>query len=367
MPTGPVDRDELLARVPLEKLLTHLSGPPQRGRWHCPDVEHPDQHPSVTVTVAGDGTPRWRCWSGGHRGTAIDAVIAARRVGVRDAMRWLADHYDTLPPSPFQAPLRVPAALPGRPDRAVTHYVNRAEVLLWTPVGEPQRRWLHERGLGDDVLHANRVGADPGRLAVLPRPGGFPRCGPAVVFPALDPAGHVTYFQARYLDPPPGRGKYDNPARHHASNPRLAWTRPVGGSRTEQASAALVVCEGIPDALVVADTGVAAVGVLGSSYPDRTLADTLAACAAGRPLVVCFDGDTAGKAGAARLCALLADREVIHRVLIPPNGADVSDWARTDPDWTEHLATTISAVTSPPAHTPVLAPEMRFGLGLPSL
>ena len=47
-----VDRDELLARVDLRALLDALTGAAgERGRWHCPDRDHPDAHPSVTVGV----------------------------------------------------------------------------------------------------------------------------------------------------------------------------------------------------------------------------------------------------------------------------------------------------------------------------
>ena len=73
-----IDRDELLARVDLVELLTALSGTPTRdgsgARWRCPAIDHPDNHPSVTVSVDPSGTQRWKCWSGGHGGTAIDAI-----------------------------------------------------------------------------------------------------------------------------------------------------------------------------------------------------------------------------------------------------------------------------------------------------
>ena len=83
MRRGRFDRDELLARIDLRALLDELSGPatgPGRtARWHCPAVDHDDVHPSVTVRPDRRGIDRWRCWSGGHGGTAIDAIQVAMR------------------------------------------------------------------------------------------------------------------------------------------------------------------------------------------------------------------------------------------------------------------------------------------------
>ena len=191
------------------------------------------------------------------------------------------------------------------------------------------RDWLHQRGLHDDTLRANLVGADPGRH-YLPRPRrGFPAGWPAVVYPALDVAGRPVYFQARYLDPPPHRDKYDNPSRHWATNPRVAWGRCPTGST---ATGSVVATEGIADALIAAQSGFRAVGVLGSSYPDRAVARQIEdELDAGTSMIICFDSDTAGVAGAKRL-AEACDRR--HSVLLqPPSGMDLTDWAQCTPDW----------------------------------
>ena len=128
------------------------------------------------------------------------------------------------------------------------------------------------RGLAEDVLRRNRVGADPGRR-FLPRPKGMPGGWPAVVFPALSPGGTITYVQARYLDPPAGRDKYDNPARSHATNPRVAWLHAVDPAHR----GVLVVTEGVADGLGSAQAGFPTVGVLGSQYPDRRVVDAITA------------------------------------------------------------------------------------------
>ncbi len=341
-----IDRDEVLVRVDLEVLLDTLSGAADgRRRWHCPERAHPDVHPSVSVRIGPDGLQRWRCWSGGHGGTAIDAVIAAHGGDARSALAWLAEHHTNLlvierPPPP-------PLAPPGCPAAEVGLFVERAARLLWTPAGAPQRAWLRGRGLGEAVLRANLVGADPGRR-ILPRPHGLPRGWPAVVYPSLDPAGRVVYLQARYLEPPPGRGKYDNPSAQLAANPRLTWTRPVGARRRQ---GLLVVCEGAADALVAAQAGLRAVGILGATYPDHRLADTLLAAQRADPalrdarVVICFDADDPGRRGAAQLTSLLNPRGVSPVVVEPPDGLDLTGWAAEAPRWTTSLP---HAVDAPP-------------------
>jgi len=94
------DRDELLAAVDLAELATEVCGPGEgRGpsaKWRCPNPDHPDTHPSMTV-YAGQRSQRWKCHSCGDGGTAIDLVMTARRCGVRDAIEALAARANMLP------------------------------------------------------------------------------------------------------------------------------------------------------------------------------------------------------------------------------------------------------------------------------
>lgn len=366
--SGPhrVDRDDLLARINLADVLdavTTSDGVGTRRAWHCPEPSHPDRHPSVTINVDRHGVQRWRCWSGGHGGTAIDAVIAARNLPVGDAMRWLAEHHTHLEPVPHPPP---PTARPvGEPAAEVIDYVGRCEKLLWSASGARIRDWLHERGLSDEVLHVNRVGADPGRR-FLPRPKGFPAGWPAAVYPALDPDGSILYFQARLIDPPAGRDKYDNPARHWASNPRLGWVHPA---RRSPANGVLVVTEGIADALVAADSGLRAVGILGSTYPDRRIAEHINEVVTGQNrfdrVVVCFDADTAGRSGARRLVEALTIHTSLDVALVePPNGMDLTQWAASSPDWRTFVAPPDPTATPNRQANPTTSPIRRVGLRL---
>lgn len=321
-----IDRDDLLARVDLAQLLDALTtgdGHGRRRTWNCLDPDHPDVHPSVAVHTTASGVERWKCWSGGHGGTAIDAVVAARRLPVGDAIRWLNDNYARLEPVDRTPP--APSRPVGDPAAEVIEYVERCAKLLWTGSGRQVREWLNARGYSDEILALNKVGADPGRR-YLPRPKGFPGGWPAAVYPALDRHGAITYFQARYLHPPEGRGKYDNPSRRWAANPRLGWVRPIGAMQGDRR---LVICEGISDALSVAQVGATAVGVLGTAMVSSGIAAELAV---NRPeFIVLFDTDRAGRHAAARLCSDLRRTDSNVSELVPPDSLDVTEWFASEP------------------------------------
>jgi DNA primase len=324
------DRDEVLRRTDLRALLGELSGP-ARGhghgaRWHCPVPDHDDVHPSVTVRVDRRGMERWKCWSFGHGGTAIDALYYARGVNYQGALEELARRVGIAPDEPgvrtIRRPLKPRAATPLQPP--AVKYVEACERLLWEPVGRRVLEYLVDgRGLDPDVLRANRVGADPG-TSKLRRAGGLPKYGPGVVLPAVDADGQLVYFQTRYLDPHPDRSKYGNPAGRHGDNPRHGWTRPVGDAKEP-----LVICEGFPDAYVANSAGYAAVAVLGTGNATAILAEQIAPRLRGRPVLLALDGDDAGQAAAKHL-RVGFDRCGIMVVELPlPPGTDLNSWVQS--------------------------------------
>lgn len=328
--------DDVLARTDLAALLDELTEPAAhtlRGRrWHCPMPDHDDHHPSVTIRTDHHGHERWRCWSGDHRGDAIDLIVATQRVPQFEAVNWLANRAGMLPdqPLPPARPKQRPPAPRHVPlDPAVVRYAEGCERILWSNGGGAVRDWLHQRGFSDSVLRANHVGADPGRELMIRRRGLPYGAGPAAVFPALNPDGDIHYVQARYLQPI-GKDKYDNPAGALGSNPRLAWTQ------TTQPAArrgVLIITEGIPDALTAATANFDAVAILGFQAPDERVAAQLARRANGRQLVAVVDADTAGRACGQRLDALLKAHDCSLTVVEPTVGGDLNAWARHDHDW----------------------------------
>lgn len=335
MRRGRYDRDELLARIDLGALLDELSGPAaalgRTSKWHCPVPEHDDIHPSVTIKTDRRGVERWHCWSGGHGGTAIDAIQVARRIGCREAIDELAQRVGASPDEPGRQRARQP--LPPR-DRVPLHlnvieYIKTCEQLLWTPACRPVLDYLTgERGLNEKVLRTNRVGADPG-VRRLRRVRGLPRGGPAAVFPALSDSGEIAYVQTRYLDPGDGP-RYGNPITNLGDNPRHGWVRPVGSAKP-----AVVICEGFPDAYTAGGAGYPAVAVLGATNANEQLATRINSGIAGRPVIIAFDGDTAGREASTRLSTALAKRGIMVVELPLPSGADLNSWvlaARHAPD-----------------------------------
>ena len=323
------ERDELLARTDLaalaDELLGFHAGNGRNARWPSPVPNHPQtgRTPPMSIFVDHRGIERWTCFATGANGTAIDLVTTATGRTVADAIAWLAERarLDRTPPD-RPPPRRTPPPRPQlrEPSQALRGYVEACERLLWEPAGSATRQWLVEaRGLDAEVLRHNRIGADPGPRA-LHRPKGLPRFGPAAVLPALDSAREPIYLQARYLRPPPDRGKYDNPTAAHGANPRLTRVEPDGcpiGGPT-------LVTEGIPDALAAATGGYRAVAILGAGLPDRGVAQRLAK--RDGLLVIAFDADDPGRAGANRLRELLATAGRTDVIDVEPPFADLNSW-----------------------------------------
>ena len=128
-------------------------------------------------------------------------------------------------------------------DPLVARYVHAcAQRARRVRTGREVRDWLHARGFDDDTIRANLIGADPGRDDDATRSRASPTA-PAIAatFPALDPAGNLTYVQARYLDPDSRRPQVRQPRRRPRPAPRLAFPdaerRPCAATRCSCAKA----------------------------------------------------------------------------------------------------------------------------------
>lgn len=324
------DRDALLAGVDLQDLADELLGARQgRARsptWPCPAPTHAQtgRTPPVAVFTTRWGEQRWHCHGCGACGTAIDLVMQAKGVPVREAMDWIAGR-SGLQPQPdcaLPTPRRRSPVVPPLPDPGIDPYVAECERLLWSPQGRPARGWLVDtRRLNEDVLRANRIGYDPGARR-LDRPDGVPRVQ-GVVLPVVDDDGRAIFTQTRRLGSVTNGPRYLNCASRAAPNPRLAAYR-LGA--VDAGARCLIVCEGAIDALSAVSAGHHAVAILGTSLADDRVAGQLAS-GARRP-VVAFDADEAGDLAASRLTHLLRERGVDARRLRPPASlGDFNAWA----------------------------------------
>lgn len=338
------DRDALLAAVDLRALADDLVGPGRsNGRsrmWPCPNRQHAQtgRTPPVSIFTSHGGEQRWRCHGCGDGGTAIDLVLACRGGSPREAMTYLAERagHREQPDDwrPTSRPARVRSLPPAgcRDPEGLDRYVNECVERLWKPEGRAMRHWLTDiRGLPRDILVQNRIGADLGPR-VQPRPEGMPR-GVGVVLPVIQD-GHAAYAQLRVPHPQPDRPRYLNPTSDLATNPRLARARPVDVQHPE-----VVVTEGAIDALSAAAAGYRAVAVLSATYGDQGVAVALAKLP--HPLVIAFDADDAGRAGADRLAALLEARHRPPVVLHPGNG-DLNDAMRRSDHWPTEFSAVVA-------------------------
>lgn len=340
------DRDLILERTDLTRLADELLGPhhgPDRSpTWPCPNQNHAQtgRTPPVTVFDGSGGFERWHCHGCGAGGTAIDLVMAVRGVGVRDALDHLAGQSGLSPnavpgPSDRRCSRRAPARRVADP-AGLAAFVDDCSLRLWTEEGAPVRRWLTEaRGIPEDVLRLNRIGADPG--CRQDRPQGMPSVGWAAVLP-VHRDGDPVFAQLRSLGA--GRLRYLNASGELAPNPRVALYQPA-----EERGSCIVVTEGILDALSATAAGFRGVALLGASVPDPSkstgvaseLRDRLAALD-GR-LVLALDSDDAGRRGSDRLLALLGDRPDTVRVAPPSTVKDLNGWMRSVGDeWPAVLA-----------------------------
>ena len=214
---------EVLAHTDLAALLTSLSGPPvgtgRSARWLCFSPDHPDEHPSVTMFVDRKGIERWRCWSDGHAGTAIDAVMIGHNLDVPGALRWLQERAGHLPEPP---PRVRPPRRPARHQRRCAAGRTTASIACGAPKAP-----VRSNGSGGAAWTTRCCGptasASTPAPALIGRPRGLPRWRGVTVC-SYDRAGELAYVQVRNLDAR-APSKYSNPTPQHGSLPAVTFPR----------------------------------------------------------------------------------------------------------------------------------------------
>ncbi len=122
------------------------------------------------------------------------------------------------------------------------------------------------------------------------------------------------------------------------SDPRAALYTMV--SRLRQVlGPEVIVTEGAIDALSAAAAGYRAVAVLSAAYGDEAVATSLAKLP--HPLVIAFDADEAGRAGAHRLASLLEARQR-PPVVIDLERGELNDTMRRANNWPDQMARTVA-------------------------
>ena len=325
----------------------------QGTRWVglCPF--HQEKSPSFSVNAEAG---LYYCFGCQRSGDAISFVRDVDHVDFVEAVRRLADRVGI-------AITEDAAAAAERKRRrplydamadAVAFYHER---LLSAPDGGPARDYLRSRGYDGEVVRAFRLGWAPDDWDSLCRHLGVSekvlteaglgfvnRRGRRqdafrgrVIFPIFDPSGRAVALGGRIL-PRPGDGagtagsgpKYKN----SPEGPIYSKRRTLYGlnwAKTDVvASGEVVVCEGYTDVIAFFGVGLPrAVATCGTSLGEehfRVLANFA------RRVVLAYDADAAGEAGASRVYEWEGHHSVDVAVAALPSGADPADLARRDPD-----------------------------------
>jgi hypothetical protein len=364
---GQLDREAILAAVDLPALADVLLGPrngdPRSPRWQCPRVDHdPNSQmpPRVSVFDSRQGQ-RWHCPNCGADGSAVDLVMTVRRVGPRDALRYLAEGMGPETGHPRAADADADAEdVAAQPDlpvdsQSLQTWVQRSTECLWQPTGEQTLRWLTtDRHLPEDVLGLHRIGATRITLMDGPAPDGHPpsRSPTDVAVLPMSSGGKIVHAALRLVEPPHDRGPYLTPLATTGQPAPLGLYRPPGRRHAE-----ILVTSGILDALAANAAGYRSVCVMARSAevptahrrPARALEEAAVHLARlNGPLVLALGGTLSAEEATDELAARLWERGR-RPALLAETGRDLSDSLAATSDWPRWLGSHVRlAVASGP-------------------
>jgi|GEM_PF-172918 len=342
---------ELKRQVPIEDVIRdYLPGLRRRGRGysaHCPF--HEDKTPSFHVHPEGG---IFRCFGCNVGGDAITFVQLYEKVDFRVAVESIARRFN----------IPVPAFGPGRsPEerQAEDHRRRRildvcrlaqelfVDQLARHPRAAAAREYLERRGLTEAQIHQYRLGYAPpdagallavarrrrfeppqvaeAGLAVQGERGGFyDRFRDRIMIPIADANGETVGFGGRLLE---GEGpKYlnssDTPVFHKG---RLVFGL-AAAREAIRAEGRIVLVEGYMDWIALHSQGMAnVVAGLGTAF-TREQAQLLRRYAG--EVILCYDGDPAGRKAAFSAARLILAQGVEARVVALPEGEDPDSYVR---------------------------------------
>jgi DNA primase len=315
------------------------SGAQWSGR--CPF--HEEKTPSFSVDPVGK---LFHCFGCGKGGDLITFVRETEGLDFVQAVEWLADRYritlsyeETSPQDEARRVRR--ERLLALLEQAATFY----ERYLWeAEAGEPVRAYLAERGLGEEISRAFRLGLSPGGsmlaqkarakrytqdelvAAGLVNRRGNDYFAHRLVFPLADARGRVLGFGARRLrDDDPIPAKYVNsPEGEVFRKGAIVYGLDRARATVAREDRALVV-EGYTDVLALHQAGLhAVVASMGTALTEPQLKELRRLA---RHLYLCFDADAAGEAATLRGMELAVRAGFDVRVVRLPPGLDPAEAA----------------------------------------
>jgi len=330
----------------------HVGLKRQGTRWVglCPF--HQEKSPSFSVNAE---LGVFYCFGCQRSGDAITFVRDTEHVDFVEAVRRLADRSGVTitEDSAAAADRQRRAPLFSALERAVAFYHER---LLSAPDAGLARDYLRSRGYDGDTVRAFQLGWAPDEWDALARHlkvadavladsglGFVNRRGrqqdafrARVVFPIFDPSGRPIALGGRILPPPAGSDpgasgpKYKNSQEGPVYSKRrtlygLNWAKKDVIEHGE-----VIVCEGYTDVIAFFQAGLPrAVATCGTALGEEhfRLLRNFA-----KRVVLAYDADAAGQAGAGRVYEWERHHEIDVAVAALPAGSDPADLARTAPD-----------------------------------
>jgi DNA primase len=302
---------------------------------------HQEKSPSFSVSP-DKGT--YHCFGCGVGGDAIDFIEKLEGLDFVGTIEWLADRfniqleYEEASPE-ADARRKQKDRLHALLDAAASFY----ERHLWdSAAGEPVRKYLESRGLGEEISKTFRLGLSPGTDALarkarekgftanelaaasLTRRGGRDYFTNRLMFPLTDVRGRIVGFQARKLrEDDPMRGKYVNSQESelfHKSE--LLYGLHLARAAVAKQDRALVV-EGNTDVIALRQAGLEpVVASMGTALTEKQLREL------GRltkRLFLCFDSDSAGEDATLRGMELAVAEGFDVKIVTLPKGKDPAD------------------------------------------
>lgn len=347
---------EVRDRIDIVDLVGRYVGLRRSGKNYsacCPF--HDERTPSFYVNPERRS---YKCFGCGVHGDGIDFVMRTEGMSFLEATRKIAELFGVHLPAPSGAAARSEA---DRAERDEAYEICKVtadfyrEVLLSRPEGEAGRAYQHERRLAPEVAEAFRLGYAPapseagwdplaralaarklslpladklGLVARSERTGAwFDRFRGRLMFPIIQPGGSVIAFSGRILPQHQGDGGGEREAPKYINSPESALyskSKTLFGlhaaSQAVRQRGRAILVEGNVDVLTMHQRGYGeTVAPLGTALTSQQLqvlgrfTDTV---------VLCFDGDRAGRKAAREAIPLLLEAGLDARIVLLGDGED---------------------------------------------
>jgi DNA primase len=342
--------DEIRARLPVSQVVSRHVPLKRAGReWKGLSPFNKEKTPSFTVS---DQKGFYHCFSSGKHGDIFTFLMETEGLSFPEAVERLAGEAGLELPKPDPQFERAAKERLGLFD-ALEAAARLFQEALESRQGRGALAYGEHRGLSRDTLKEFRIGFAPnGRdtlksallkrgftetqlleagLVIKPDDGrpSYDRFRNRLAIPILDARSRVIAFGARALDPE-AEPKYLNSPETRLFDKGATVFNYARARKTAFDSGELIVVEGYMDVIALHEAGFAnTVATLGTAFTERQM--ELLWQLAPEP-IVCFDGDRAGEAAAARaidrmLPTLREGRS--FRFAFLPEGSDPDDLVRT--------------------------------------